>query len=80
MSADIDRGFLYGRGAIDDKGRAAVNAAAPVALHRDRPPGGALFVAAADEEEGSGLGVNWLRAHHPDTLAVTFALGEGGGY
>ena len=80
FSGDVDSGFVYGRGAIDDKGRAAVNAAVLVALRRDPPPGDVLFVAAADEETGGELGVKWLREHHPNTLAATFALGEGGGY
>ena len=80
LSAEIDSGFLYGRGAIDDKGRTAINAAVLAALVRDPPPGDVLFVAAADEEEGGALGVGWLRENHPDVLDADFALGEGGGY
>ncbi len=80
LSADVDGGFIFGRGAIDDKGRSAVNAATLAVLANDPPPGDVLFVAAADEEEGGRLGVGWLQEHHPDVLDADFALGEGGGY
>ncbi len=80
LSADLSDGFIHGRGAIDDKGRTAMNAASIVSLHQDPAPGDVLFVAAADEEAGGTLGVRWLMDHHPETLDADFALGEGGGY
>ena len=80
FSAEVDGGFIHGRGTIDDKGRTAINAAALAALSRDPPPGDVLFVAAADEEQDGSLGVGWLREHRPDVLDASFALGEGGGY
>ncbi len=79
LSADLSDGFIHGRGAIDDKGRTAINPASIVSLHRDPSPSDVLFVAAADEEEGGALGVRWLMDSYPETLDADFALGEGGG-
>ncbi len=78
LSADLSDGFIHGRGAIDDKGRTAINPASIVSLHRDPSPSDVLFVAAADEEEGGALGVRWLMDSYPETLDADFALGEGG--
>ncbi len=80
FSGDMSDGFIHGRGAIDDKGRTAINAASIVSLFQDPAPGDVLFVAAADEEEGGALGVRWLVDHHPETVGADFAVGEGGGY
>ena len=80
FSGDITNGFVWGRGALDDKGRTAINAATIAALAIRPPPGDILFAALADEEEGGALGAAWLRNDHPEVLAADYALGEGGGY
>lgn len=80
FSGDAIDGFIWGRGALDDKGRTAVNAAALVALAQKPAPGDVLFVAAADEEEAGENGVQWLRQTHPEVLSAPYALGEGGGF
>lgn len=80
FSGDVVDGFIWGRGALDDKGRTAVNAAALAALVQEPAPGDVLFVAAADEEEAGEKGVQWLRQNHPEVLAAPYALGEGGGF
>ena len=80
VSGDIADGYVWGRGALDDKGRTAINAATMAALAQERPPGDVLFVAAADEEEAGEMGVRWLMREHPHLLAASYALGEGGGF
>lgn len=80
----IRDGYLYGRGAIDDKGMLAANAMALIQLKRsvvDR--GGELdrdvvFVATSDEEAGGADGMKWLVDNHPEHLDAEFAINEGG--
>lgn len=77
-------GYLYGRGAIDDKGMLAANVMAMLQLKRtvvDR--GGELgrdvvFVATSDEEAGGADGMRWLVENHPEHLDAEFAINEGG--
>ncbi|MDA1095966.1 MAG: M20/M25/M40 family metallo-hydrolase, partial [Chloroflexi bacterium] len=66
FSGDIADGFVWGRGALDDKGRTAINAATIAALAVHPPPEDVLFAALADEEEGGTLGAAWLRNDHPE--------------
>ena len=84
FAAEIKDGYLYGRGAIDDKGMIAANLMTMLLLKRtvlDR--GGTLardviFVANSDEEAGGDWGMGWLIAHHPELIRAEFALNEGG--
>ena len=84
FGGEIRDGFLYGRGAIDDKGMLAANlmvmlllarvlARGTTALTRD-----VVFVATSDEEAGGEWGIEWLAKHHPELLDAEFALNEGG--
>ena len=80
----VKGGYVYGRGAIDDKGMLAVNLEAMLLLKRqvvDR--GGTLsrdvvFVATSDEETGGEWGIDWLVRHHPEWIRAEYALNEGG--
>ena len=84
FAAEIKDGYLYGRGAIDDKGMITANLMTMLLLKRtvlDR--GGTLardvvFVANSDEEAGGDWGMGWLIAHHPELIRAEFALNEGG--
>src|SRR5215208_247659 len=84
FGGELREGYLYGRGAIDDKGMLAANLQAMLLLKRhvlDR--GGTLardvvFVATADEEADGTYGMGWLLEHHPELLRADFALNEGG--
>ena len=73
-------GYLYGRGAIDDKGMLAANLAAFVALKRS----GAhlnrdvIFLAESDEESGDAAGMKFVTEKYWDKIAAGFALNEGG--
>ncbi|MDF1502158.1 M20/M25/M40 family metallo-hydrolase [Roseisolibacter sp. H3M3-2] len=76
-------GYVYGRGAIDDKGMLAANLVTMLLLRRHVAAGGTLrrdvvLVANADEEAGGELGMAWLLAHHPELVRAEFALNEGG--
>ena len=84
FAAEIRDGFLYGRGAIDDKGMLAANLETMLLLKRHVvDAGGSLardvvFVANSDEEAGGDYGMGWLIANHPELVRGEFALNEGG--
>jgi len=77
-------GFVYGRGAIDDKGMLAANLMAMVMLKRTVVDHGieldrdVVFLATPDEETGAQVGMRWLVREHRDVLDVEFAINEGG--
>lgn len=73
-------GYLYGRGAIDDKGMLAATATVLQALakRRDRMDRDIIFLATAAEEGGPDLGVHWMIENHPELIDAEFALNEGG--
>ncbi|HKR09637.1 MAG TPA: M20/M25/M40 family metallo-hydrolase [Gemmatimonadaceae bacterium] len=84
FGGEIDSGYLYGRGAIDDKGMLAANLMTMLLLKRDLDRSGrklsrdVVFVATCDEESGGELGMGWLAEKHPDLLFAEYALNEGG--
>ena len=84
FAGDVADGYLYGRGAIDDKGMLAANLMTMLLLKRTLArTGGTLardvvFLATSDEEAGGEWGMGWLVENHPDKLAVEYALNEGG--
>jgi acetylornithine deacetylase/succinyl-diaminopimelate desuccinylase-like protein len=74
-------GYLYGRGAIDNKGMLAAGLVAflelarrPEALTRD-----VIFLGTAAEEGGPDIGVAWVLRNHGELIGdAEFALNEGG--
>lgn len=84
FSGEIADGYLYGRGAIDDKGMLATNLQAMLLLQRavtttgERPDRDLIFLATSDEEAGGDAGIDWVLAHHRDVLDAECALNEGG--
>ena len=84
FGGEIFDGFLYGRGAIDDKGMLAVNLQTMLLLneHVVRKGGSldrdVIFLATSDEEAGGDVGIEWVIANHPAILEAEFALNEGG--
>jgi len=80
FGAVIKDGYLYGRGAIDDKGMLAANLAAFIALkranlHLNRD---VIFLATDDEETSGDASIKVLIAKYWDKFAAGFALNEGG--
>ena len=84
FAAEIKDGYLYGRGAIDDKGMLAANLQTMLLLKRHvLDTGGRLsrdviFVANSDEEESGEFGMRWLVKNHRDLIDAEFVLNEGG--
>ena len=80
-SGELREGEVWGRGALDMKGQVAASAVALASLAREgfRPNGDLIFVAAADEEVGADVGLQWLVREHPEAARAEYALNEGGG-
>jgi acetylornithine deacetylase/succinyl-diaminopimelate desuccinylase-like protein len=84
FAGEIRDGYLYGRGAIDDKGMLAANLMTMLLLKRALSAGGGplsrdvVFLATSDEEAGGEWGMGWLVKNHPEVLDAEFALNEGG--
>ncbi len=76
----IKDGYLYGRGAIDDKGMVVANLAVLVALKRGgvRLDRDVIFLAEGDEEESGQYGMDFVINKHWDKIAAGFAINEGG--
>ena len=76
----IKDGYLYGRGAIDDKGMTIANVAVMVALKRAgaRLNRDVILLAEGDEEDGGVFGMKFAVEKHWDKIAAGFALNEGG--
>ena len=79
--ATVREGYLYGRGAIDDKGMLAATVAAiqQLAPQRDRLTRDVIFLATAGEEGGPPVGVDQMVSTHWELIRdAEFALNEGG--
>jgi acetylornithine deacetylase/succinyl-diaminopimelate desuccinylase-like protein len=76
----IKDGYVWGRGARDDKGMVAALAEVMLLLRRrgaalDRD---VIFLGEAGEEATTRVGIDFLVANHWDKIAAEFALNEGG--
>ena len=80
-SGELRDDEVWGRGALDMKGQVAASAVAIASLAREGfvPDGDLIFVAAADEEVGVDVGLQWLVRAHPEAVRAEYALNEGGG-
>jgi acetylornithine deacetylase/succinyl-diaminopimelate desuccinylase-like protein len=80
FGAVIKDGYLYGRGAIDDKGMTAGNLAVFVALKRSatRLNRDVILLAECDEEDGGTQGMKIIVEKYWDKIAAGFAINEGG--
>ncbi|MGB0034115.1 MAG: M20/M25/M40 family metallo-hydrolase [Candidatus Acidiferrales bacterium] len=76
----IKDGFLYGRGAIDDKGMTIANLAVFIALKRSgaRLNRDVILLAEGDEEAGGEYGMKVAVEKHWDKIAAGYAINEGG--
>ena len=76
----VKDGYIYGRGASDDKGMTSACLEAFLLLHRLHVPldRDVIFLAEADEEAGGGAGIGFMVDKHWDKIDSEFALNEGG--
>ena len=93
FGAELDRGYIWGRGALDMKSMVAMEVQvmrllAATARAAGRDPAGdpipglrrdIIFCSTADEEAGGWKGANWIVNEHPDWLHAAGALNEAGG-
>lgn len=73
-------GYVYGRGALDAKGVAAIQLMATIALKRSGQPlaRDVILLATADEETGGRAGAGWVTEQHTDLLGeAEYLLTEG---
>jgi len=80
FGAVIQGNYLYGRGAIDDKGMTTANLAVFVALKRAnaRLSRDVILLAEGDEEAGGAQGMKFAVEKHWDKIAAGYAINEGG--
>jgi len=73
-------GYIWGRGALDMKGMGVLELMTMRLLKRRsvRLQRGVRFLAVADEEAGSGYGIEWIDREHAELLDAAFAINEGG--
>lgn len=73
-------GYIYGRGAIDDKGMMAANLAAFIGLKRSgvRLSRDVIFLADDDEEQGGDASIKAVIDRYWDKIGCGFAINEGG--
>jgi acetylornithine deacetylase/succinyl-diaminopimelate desuccinylase-like protein len=76
----VKEGYLYGRGAIDDKGMLAANLATMVELKRAgvRLNRDVIFLADDDEEQGGAASIKLVIDKYWDKIGCAFAINEGG--
>lgn len=93
FAADLDDGYIYGRGAVDMKGMVAmelgvVRLLTDAARAAGRDPASdpipglrrdVLFTCTADEEAGGAAGAKWVADERPDWLRAAGAVNECGG-
>ncbi len=76
----IKDGYVYGRGASDDKGMGAVCLEVLLLLHRLKVPldRDVIFLAEAGEESSTYVGIDFMAGKHWEKIESEFALNEGG--
>jgi acetylornithine deacetylase/succinyl-diaminopimelate desuccinylase-like protein len=83
FAAEVEDGFIWGRGAVDMKDMDAMILAVIRGWTRGgvRPRRDVVVLFLPDEEAGSVHGAHWLVEHRPDLFTgVTEAVGEVGGF
>lgn len=81
FSGEIRNGYVWGRGAVDNKNLVAAEAVAVARLAAAGADfaGTIVLVAASDEEVGAYSGARWLVHSRPDLVRCDYVLNEGGG-
>lgn len=79
FGGEVVDGMVWGRGAVDMLNLTAAMAVVfkPYLTGDRRPPAGDLvYLAVADEEQGGGLGAEWLMENRPDLIECDYVLTE----
>ena len=79
FGAEIKNGFLWGRGALDDKALLAAQLAVMVEIKtRNLPLSRDLILMVESDEENGASGIQWMIQHAYPKIDAEFALNEGG--
>jgi acetylornithine deacetylase/succinyl-diaminopimelate desuccinylase-like protein len=80
FSATRADGYVYGRGAVDDKDNVAAGLMMMLLLKRMDVPldRDVIFLAEAGEEGSTRIGIQYMTAHHFPEIDAEFCLAEGG--
>lgn len=80
LKGEIRDGVLYGRGALDDKGWAAVaiEVMMRLAAEKAKPSRDIILMLNADEESAGSFGAEWMVKNHWDQIECELVLNEGG--
>jgi acetylornithine deacetylase/succinyl-diaminopimelate desuccinylase-like protein len=81
FSATREGGYIYGRGAVDDKDNVAVALMTVLMLKRTKVPldRDVIFLAEAGEEGSTRIGIQFLVNQHFPEIDAEYCLAEGGG-
>jgi acetylornithine deacetylase/succinyl-diaminopimelate desuccinylase-like protein len=82
FAAEIRDGYLYGRGAADDKAMDAANLVIFLTLKRLNVPleRDVILLAEAGEEGTTQFGIDFLVKNHWEKIAAEYAINEGGSF
>ncbi len=80
FGGDVRDGYVWGRGAIDDKGLGTMHLMAFLLLAKSAVPlsRDVILMAVSDEEEGGTLGARWMTENHWDDIDCEYVWDEGG--
>lgn len=79
FGAEIKNGYVWGRGALDDKALLAAELAVMVEIKiRNLPLSRDLILLAESDEENGATGIQWMIQHAYSKIDADFALNEGG--
>ena len=79
FGGEVIDGMVWGRGTVDMLNLTAAMAVAfkpYLTGRRHRPAGDLVYLAVADEEQGGGLGAEWLMNNRPDLIECDYVLTE----
>jgi len=81
FSATVDDGYVYGRGAVDDKDNLTAALMVMIYLKRLNIPlaRDVIFLAESGEEGATEYGIEFMVNNHLDKIDAEFCLAEGGG-
>lgn len=81
FSATIDDGYVYGRGAVDDKDNVATSLMIMLLLKRLNVPldRDVIFLAESGEEGSTHVGIQFMVNEHFEAIDAEYCIAEGGG-